>query len=319
MRRLSALCLLTTITSLVSASAPYQVTWNTIRSYGPDGPWPVVTIQVGSDAKNNWLDTVDLHPGGINQYIILTKQFCNGKTASQWPAAAAGLYDVKALQSAINMTTKIGAPAMVWQWGSEAAQNLSGSASWIVDSVALEGENGGAQAYVVGKCSIIAVDEWMIELPNGTKYSSQVRTLSLEATGTQAFSNVPNYGEVDGNNVPIFGTNNGDIPSGSFGLHYGSVPLNQVGSLIFGGYDQSRVLGDAAAFEFVGGNNQVVAGLLDIQIKVETGGTPFNISSPYPSPSSEPNTSYIRGLLQKNTSFYDGQPTLINPIERGVQ
>ena len=89
----------------------------------------------------------------------------------------------------------------------------------------------------MGKYSIIAVDEWMIELPNGTNYSSQVGTLSLGATGTQAFSNVPNYGEVDGNNVPA---NNGDIPSGSFGVRYGSEPLNQVGSL---GDDQSRVLG----------------------------------------------------------------------------
>ena len=237
MRRLSTPCLLTTITSLVSASAPYPVAWNTTRSYGPDGPWPVVTIQVGSDAKINWLDTVDLHPGGMNQHIILTKQFCNGKTASQCSAAAAGLYDVKASQSAINVTTKTGALAMLWQWGSEAAQNLSGSVSWIIDSVALEGENGGAQAYVVGNCSIIAVDEWMFELPNGTNYSSQVGTLSLGATETQAFSNVPNYREVDGNNVPTFGANNGDIPSDSFGLHYGSVPLNQVGSLVFGGYD----------------------------------------------------------------------------------
>ena len=99
----------------------------------------------------------------------------------------------------------------------------------------------------MGKYSIIAVDEWMIELPNGTNYSSQVGTLSLGATGSQAFSNVPNYGEVDGNNVPAFGANNGDIPSDSFGVHYGSVPLNQVESLVLGGYDQSRVLGDTAS------------------------------------------------------------------------
>ena len=166
----------------------------------------------------------------------------------------------------------------------------------------------------MGNCSIIAVDEWMIELPNGTNYSSQVGTLSLGATGTQAFSNVPNYGEVDSNNVPTFDANNGYIPSDSFGLYYGSVPPNQVGSLVFDGYDQSRVLGDAAAFDFVDGNNQIIAGLLDIQIGVETGGTPFNSSSPYPGLSSETNTSYITGLLQQNASFHDGQPTIINPI-----
>ena len=54
----------------------------------------------------------------------------------------------------------------------------------------------------MGDCSIIAVDEWMIELPNSNNYSSQVGTLSLGATGTQAFSNVPNYGEVDVREFP---------------------------------------------------------------------------------------------------------------------
>ena len=84
---------------------------------------------------------------------------------------------------------------------------------------------------------------------------------------------------------------------------------------MFGGYDQSRVLGDAAAFDLVGGNNQMIGQLLDIGIGVETGWTPFsNNTIPYSGPSSETNVTYISGLLQHNRSFANGQPTIINPV-----
>ena len=210
-----------------------------------------------------------------------------------------------------------GASGLVWQWESEIAQNLSGLAYNEVDTISLNGAQGPSSYFQVGNSSITAVEAWTIELPDGTNYSTQVGTLALGAPGkgNQPFSNVPNFGNVNGQTVPGNGNANGNIPSNSFGLHYGSVPLHQTGSLVFGGYDQSRVLGDVAAFDMVGGNNQMIGQLLDIEIGVEAGWTPFtNNTASYSGPSSETITSYITGLLQHNASFPNGQPTVINPI-----
>lgn len=315
MRRLSVICLVSSLIALVSASTPYLVAWNSTHSYGPDGPWPVVTIRVGTDAHGDALNTVDLHPGGIWQHMVPIGKFCNGQPVGKCPAAAAGLYDVDASHNVIRNVTP-GESGLVWQWGSEMAQNLSGLAYNVVDVISLNGAQGPDSNLQVGNSSITAVEAWTIELPDGTNYSTQVGTLALGAPGkgNQPFSNVPNFGNVNGQTIPGFGNLNGNIPSNSFGLHYGSVPLNQTGSLVFGGYDQSRVLGDAAAFDLVGGNNQMIGQLLDIEIGVETGSTPFNNTIHYPGPSSWTNVTYISGLLQQNGSFPNGQPTVINPI-----
>ena len=313
---LSVTCLVSSLIALVSASTPYPVAWNSTHSYGPDGPWPVVTVRVGTDAHGDGVNTVDLHPGGIWQHMILIEKFCNGESVGRCPAAAAGLYDIDASHNVIKNVTP-GGSGLVWQWGSEIAQNLSGLAYNEVDVISLNGAQGPGSHFHVGNSSITAVEAWTIGLPDGTNYSTQVGTLALGAPGkgNQPFSNVPNFGNVNGQTIPGYGNVNGNIPSNSFGLHYGSVPLNQTGSLVFGGYDQSRVLGDAAAFDLVGGNNQMIGQLLDIEIGVETGWTPFtNDTIHYSGPSSETNITYINGLLQHNGSFPNGQPTVINPI-----
>lgn len=76
MRRLSVTYLLSSSISFASASTPYLVAWNSTRSYGPDGPWPVVTVRIGTDAHGGGVNTVDLHPGGIWQHMILVDKFC---------------------------------------------------------------------------------------------------------------------------------------------------------------------------------------------------------------------------------------------------
>ena len=313
MLRLSVICLVSSIIVLVSASTPYPVAWNSTHSYGPDGPWPVVTIRVGLDAHGGGVNIVDLHPGGIWQHMILIDKFCNGESVSRCPAAAAGLYDVDASHSMIENVTP-GESGLVWQWGSEIAQNPSGLAYNEVDVISLNGAQGPGSYLQVGNSSITAVEAWTIELPDGTNYSTQVGTLALGAPGkgNQPFSNVPTFGNVNGQTIPGYGNVNGNIPSNSFGLHYGSVPLNKTGSLVFGGYDQSRVLGDAAAFDLVGGNNQMIGQLLDIEIGVETGWTPFtNDTIHYSRPSSEANTSTQRIVSERSTDGHQSNCTLL--------
>ena len=219
--------------------------------------WPVITIRVGTDANDKGHSTVDLHPGGIKQHVIFTGSFCSGQSVGGCAAAAAGLYDLDASYNVIRNVTP-GERGLVWQWGSEIAQSLSGVAYNEVDTISLNGAQGPESYFLVDNSSISAVEAWTIELPSGANYSTQVGTLSLgkPCQGFQHFPNVPNVGSVHGETIPGYGNASGDFPSNAFGLHYGSVPLNQTGSLVFGGYDQSRVLGDAAAFDLVGGNNQ---------------------------------------------------------------
>jgi hypothetical protein len=292
----SVLLAIASTSTLVSASAPYVVQWNSSKSYGPDGPWPVVTVQVGTRANGDGLSAVDLHPGGIWESMILTEAFCNGDDdPTHCPAAKAGLYNINGSHNVLkNITKEVG---LVWQWGSNSAFNINGSANNVVDVMRMGGVQG--QSMTVGNSTISAVDSSTITLPDGTNYSIQVGTLSLGAPGGGV---QPFEAGVDGETFAGHAASTNSIPSNSFGLHYGSSSMNQVGSLVWGGYDQSRVIGDAAAFDLTTGN-EMRPSLLDIQIGVENGSSPFASGS-----------SSMTGLLKQNASFGRAQPTIINPI-----
>ena len=292
--------LLSVLPFVFSDTTPLVVPWNTTQSYGPDGPWSVVTVQVGnSDAQGTQpLATVDLFPGGIYESMILRHNFCNdnGTVASddsqQCLAEKAGLYPL------VNSTTVqqgfTDAPGLIWQWGSDKAEAVNGLAVNVLDTMRISTLDG---TFTVNNSTISAVTAWQIELPDGTNYSAQVGTLSLGAPGTglQTFN-----AKATGQTVPGYAYAQDEVASNSWGLHYGSASLNQGGSLVFGGYDQSRVLGDVGAFDLAAGST-MLPNLLDIQIGVENGTSPFSESS-------------YTNLLKLNASFNGVQPAVINPI-----
>ena len=297
---LQFLAILIALSSALSdATTPLVVPWNTTKSYGPDGPWSVITIQVGSGSDtpgNQPISTVDLHPGGIWESMILRKSFCNDNGtifvdySSECLAAKAGLYDVR---DSTTVQPPIG-PGLVWQWGSSAVENVAGMAINMLDTITVPAVQG---AFTVYNSTISAVQAWQIQLPDRTWYSAQVGTLSLGAPGT----GVEMYNATDiGQTVPGFAYNKGATASNSWGLHYGSASLGQEGSLVFGGYDQSRALGDMGIYD-LGGNNGMIANLLDVQIGVEIGPSPFSERS-------------YTGLLKMNATFQKVQPAVINPI-----
>lgn len=276
---------------------PLVIPWNTTHSYGPDGPWPVVTVQVGSTdtAGTQRESTVDLHPGGGFESMILRGDFCNsngttfGDDSSPCLAEKAGLYLCDASRTVQqNVTDAVG---LVWQWGSNSVDSVRGSAVNVLDTMTVPALQG---SFTVYNSTISAVQAWQIGLPDGTYYSAQVGTLSLGAPGTgiQQFS-----ATASGLTVPGFAYAQGAVPSNSWGLHYGSASLKQEGSLVFGGYDQSRVLGDVGVFD----GFSMKVNLLDVQIGVENGSSPFSEDS-------------YTGLLKLNASFNGVQPTVINPI-----
>ncbi|KAM0797550.1 aspartic peptidase domain-containing protein [Usnea florida] len=284
------------------ATTPLVIPWNKTNSYGPDGPWSVVTVQVGSSsdtAGTQPLSTVDLHPGGIWQSMILRKSFCNDNGtvfadgSSECLAEKAGLYYVIGSTSAQQGISKV--PGLVWQWGSCYVDNVGGSAVNLLDTMTIPTQQG---AFTVYNSTISAVRAWQIQLPDGTWYSAQVGTLSLGAPGT----GVEMYNATEiGQTVPGFAYNKGATGSNSWGLHYGSASLSQEGSLVFGGYDQSRILGNMGIYDLAENTHAMVANMLDVQIGVEIGSSPFS------------ETSYT-GLLKLNATFKGVQPAVINPI-----
>lgn len=281
-------------------ATPLVIPWNTTHSYGPDGPWPVITVQVGSSdvAGTQRLSIVDLHPGGIWESMILRGSFCNsngtnfGDGSSQCLAEKAGLYKLSQSTTAQqNFTDEVG---LVWQWGSSSVDNVSGEALNVLDTMTVPALQG---AFTINNSTISAVHAWQIEMPDGTYYSAQVGTLSLGAPGMgiQQFN-----ATVTGQTAPGSAYAQGATASNSWGLHYGSASLSQEGSLVFGGYDQSRALGEMGAFDLSAGS-AMMANLLDVQIGAENGSSPFKESS-------------YTGLLKLNASFGGVQPTVINPI-----
>lgn len=102
------------IIALTVAIAPYLVEWNTTRSYGPDGPWPVVTVQVGTSKDNEILSWLDLHPGGIWQSMLLIEAFCSSTGVSNpCLAGKGGLYNINDSTTVVeNFTNE---DAWVWQ------------------------------------------------------------------------------------------------------------------------------------------------------------------------------------------------------------
>jgi hypothetical protein len=125
---------------------------------------------------------------------------------------------------------------------------------------------------------ILHRDIYMV-YPDGTPYPLSVGTFALGGAGpsiNQTFS-LPDAPSINASLVPGWLYANNRTPSNSFGLHIGSARLSIPGSLLFGGYDENRVVGDITTQHSVEGTNEI--DLADISLTVASGGSPWNRSS----------------------------------------
>ena len=222
--------------------------------------------------------------------MIPTQTLCQS-VSSVCFAASAGLYDASDSTTAISDNSR----GLVWQWGSSSAINTTGQAVEMTDVMYMNTSEGLVK---VPNSTISAINQQDIFLPDGGHLQVQLGSLSLGAPGdgTQQLKTVI------GQNFPSYLAMQNVTPSNSFSLHYGSASLGLAGTLVWGGYDQSRVLGDVGSFQ-LGPNDMMVPTMLDVQIGVENGQTPFI-----------DNGSSFPGLLELNSSLNNVQPTIINPI-----
>lgn len=170
----------------------------------------------------------------------------------------------------------------------------TGQASDVYDTVT--SFNDGQGRTIMNNITLSAVAASNYTLPDDSSHPTQLGSLSLGAPQT-----TQNYTLAQGWTVPGYLRDHGNTASNSFGLHYGSASLNLPGSLVFGGYDQTRVLGPVGSFD-LGFNNSMVATLTDISFGVASGSSPFS------------NATLAAGLLQEAKSSTTGISTVINPL-----
>jgi hypothetical protein len=210
---------------LTYAASPFSMNWST-QAYGPDGPWQAVTIEVGSKKQ-----PVALYPGANYASSIMLDSVCSNTTlSSTCYAAEAGTYNLNESTSAVVLSTS------QWQM-----------TYWAVEGGALESVIGDQFSFgpTMPNASIQGVYQTYQMYPNGNAYPVQVGTLALGAPWTTDTLDNATLNMI----ASWLYTSGGDdaIPSYSYGMHIGSVSPAIAPSLVLGGYDSSRVVGDVSA------------------------------------------------------------------------
>ncbi|KAK4870252.1 hypothetical protein LT330_005306 [Penicillium expansum] len=257
------------------------------KGFGPDGPWNAVLVELGSAREE-----IALYPGGWwTSYIILSSYCSNPTTSPYCYADDAGTF---------------GAQSTTWDntsikffpngtWGSlDISQTnaipVYGKAHRSIDTMSLSGTD-------IPNTNLITVEDGYQTYPGGKNYPLEVGTLALGAQGTNQ-----TFGGIGGNIVTgwLWDVLKG-IESYTYGMHIGSSSLGIPGSLMLGGYDQSRVLGDVSAQPHTGSSAPI--NLLDVSLGVAAGSSPWNFSSK-------------EGLLsQGNSSLLGGTTIIAAPVD----
>ncbi|KAL9105937.1 MAG: hypothetical protein Q9227_008961 [Pyrenula ochraceoflavens] len=248
----------------------FPVPFNTVKSYGFDGPWQAITLGVGGwdpldpDNANNSFpyadpskqSQIDMYPGGSFSSIVITQEACSS-------------------------FSKFGECGTGGTWEPPENDDIAFAPTndspdtGIYEDLTIYRNALTNQKTTVFNCSISTVQSGNITNPDGSSRGVELGNFALGAEQqTQVFS-LSDDGSVPPIEAWTFSGrlfNQSQIPSYSYAMHIGSVPYNYPGSLVFGGYDKGRMLGQATSFD-----GSVV--LTDISIGVETGSSPFQFSS----------------------------------------
>ncbi|KAF4340149.1 hypothetical protein FBEOM_5937 [Fusarium beomiforme] len=203
------------------ARTPRKVEWSE-DTYGADGPWQAVKIQVGSDAQ-----TISLFPGGTWETWLISDDYCEGQTCF---ASKAGTYKRTGEQHEKNRVELDD-----FMQGVEFKED---TATRYRDNIFIDGFNISASSFTV-------IDDGKIKYPGGKVVPLSVGCLSVGAPNAinQTFNEPGTKASVNASLIPGFLYDKSFTSANSFGMHIGSVDPWIPGSLVFGGYDKARVIG----------------------------------------------------------------------------
>ncbi|EAU31198.1 predicted protein [Aspergillus terreus NIH2624] len=258
--RTRSLFLLSILGDAAHAVKPLAMNWSS-QAYGPDGPWQAVRIDVGSNNQ-----PIDLYPGANYATTILADSICANTTLSTTCyAARAGTYNESESKTAL-VTNRSS-----WE-----------TTYWSVEGGSIQGRVGDQVNIgpVVPNISFTTIYETYQTYPNGKQYPVPVGTLALGAPYLKDTGSGLTLNMIAGW-LYASGVDNA-IPSYSYAMHIGSVDPAIPGSLVLGGYDKSRALGEVSAQPV--DSNVYASGAWQIELKdiglgVATGGSPFAFTS----------------------------------------
>ncbi|KAJ6031767.1 hypothetical protein N7540_002499 [Penicillium herquei] len=277
---------------------PREITWSN-KKFGPDGPWQAVIVSMGSNYSDLVVPSsvVALYPGGSWDSKILLSSICDNKTLSSvCYGNAAGLFNSDISVTYDNMSIE-SPPYGPWSdlgWGYTDAVPVYAAATRATDWMTI----GGAP---IPDVDLITISAGWQTYPGGKAYPLEVGTLSLGS---------PDINQTFGAEIKINTTfvtsylydqrGSRNIPSYSYGMHIGSASLGIPGSLLLGGYDRNRVIGDVSAQSFSSGSFPIE--LYDMSLEVAEGGSPWSYSNK-------------TGLLaQGNSSLNSGLQVIVDPV-----
>jgi hypothetical protein len=253
------------------------------RTYGPDGPWNALSVNVGGLRNSTPIATqqvqVDLYPGSISSTFLPynvtcdpTKNLCDhGVTWS--PTYDRGMDPVSEQDFSMGIDYQ---PSF-----DDNTTNTYFRGHLLDQAITLGGQTVYQANLVSYGIGALPAGQNVVTYPNGVKADPPLGLLALNA-GTNDKS-VETHVEHSATNVSAgyasawipagYLHNQSVIPSYSYGLHIGSAALDYPGSLYLGGYDKGRLIGPYTTYS---SQNPT---LLDIEIGVETGGSPFSFQN----------------------------------------
>ena len=255
------------ILHVVLAGDPISIPWNRKESFGPDGPWQAVQLQVGAS-------NLSLYPGGNFASCVFNTDLCKDG-ASNCTVAQAGLYDASASPTKDDWSTL--SWGTVGEWGSDLQMNLTSSGSLLFDDISFRSADAQAHDIRAKRMLLWSLSSQTVRKPLGSTYSQRVAgfafggpapNYSVGVNGTENVTAVP---------FSSYLKQNQGIPSNSLGLHVGSVRHNIPGSLIMGGYDRNRAIGPVVSGNLV---QDGVPVLPLVGVSLGTGDNTISLSSP---------------------------------------
>ena len=240
--------------------------------------------------------TLALYPGGSWESKILLSSICDNTTLSSvCYGNTAGLFDSDISVTYDNHSIEM-PPYGTWgdvDWGFADAVPVYAKATRATDWITIEGAS-------VPDVDLIAISAGWQTYPGGQAYPLEVGILSLGSPDiNQTFGAVIKINTTFVTSYFYEQEGSLNIPSYSYGLHIGSASLGIPGSLLLGGYDQNRVMGDVSAQAFSSGSFPIE--LFDLSIGVAEGGSPWDYNNK-------------TGLLaQGNSSLASGLSVIIDP------
>lgn len=268
MARGLSVALICGLSTLASAVVPNSATWSSTY-YGPDGPWNAVLVELGANKQ-----TVALYPGDRWASTILLDSVCStpNLTGSSCLADNAGTYNIGTSHTTfIPSDNSNDTSDMTWISGADNAfvNKFSGNA------YAKEGQLGDVFNFAgtsIPNVSVSGIYEAYQTYPNGKKYPVEVGTLALGAPALNHTVNNATY-----NLIESYLWKTQQIPSYSWGMHIGAVAPSIAGSLVMGGYDQTRVIGNVSSqpLNSTNGLGSLNIDLYDIGLGVAEGASPW--------------------------------------------